>query len=132
MTVKLKDDDQDRYPAWENIVLISAKSDREAFQKAEAYGRREEGDEDGGFRWGGKPATWVFAGVRKLTECATLGDHVEDETEVSCNELELDSEAAIHRLVAGRPTRVVLNDRYRPAEPAKPMARAMRVRRKPA
>src|SRR5262245_16370125 len=78
MSLRLKDEAQRQFPVWENIVLVWAKTEREAFAKAEAYGREEEGDDDGSLRWDGKPARWVFAGVRKLVECALLGDRPDD------------------------------------------------------
>lgn len=119
LAVKLKDRAQKKFPVWENIVLVEAKSEKEALRKAETHGRAEEGDDDGSFRWGGKPARWVFMGVRKLTECATLADRVEDGTEVSFNELELDSEAAVEQLASGRPTPAKYNDQCRVLVPAK-------------
>lgn len=130
MAVQLKSADQTRFPVWENIVLIAAKSEREAFAKAEAYGRAEEGDDDGTFCWSGHPATWVFAGVRKVTECATLGDRPDDGTEISFNELELDSLQEVERLAAGRPTSVVYNDRYRPSKAAKRAPSIKQIRKK--
>lgn len=117
MAVKLKDRVQTRFPVWENILLIEAESGAEAFATAEEYGRREEGDDDGTFHWDGQPAAWVFAGVRKLTECALLGDRPESGTEVTYTEMELESEADVADLAAGEPVRVRYNDRYRP--PAK-------------
>jgi hypothetical protein len=70
MFVKTKGKRQRRFPVWENILFFQADSETDAFTKAEERGRLEEGDDDGTFRWGGKPAAWVFAGVRKLTTCA--------------------------------------------------------------
>src|SRR5215468_4059584 len=52
MVVKLKEGTQRRFPAWENIVLLSAASEAAALAKAEAIGRASEGDDDGSFRWG--------------------------------------------------------------------------------
>ena len=130
MVAKLKDHAQDKFPVWENIVLISAKSERQAFTKAEKHGRREEGDDDGTFHWGGRPATWVFAGVRKISECAVLADKPDDLTEISCNELELDSQESVDKLITGRPTRVKYNDRYRTLGDAQPQARPKGVRKK--
>lgn len=128
MVVKLKAGAQSRFPVWENIVLICAKSEREAWAKAESHGRRDAGDDDGTFRWGGKPAEWLFAGVRKLTACETIADRPGDGTEISFNELELDSMAAVERLAAGDPTPVKVNDRFRGAKraAAAPPARAFR------
>ncbi|MEX0701161.1 MAG: DUF4288 domain-containing protein [Planctomycetales bacterium] len=130
MTVKLKSGAQRRFPVWENIVLFSAKSEREAIAKAEEHGRLEEGDEDESFTWGDRPATWVFAGVRKVTECVAFGDSPGDGMEVSYNELELDSREAVRRLAAGEPTAVRYNDRFRPAGPTKQSLGASAVRKK--
>src|SRR5947209_19160662 len=57
---------QERFPVWENVVLIRAATEQQAFAKAETLGQSEQGDDDGSFRWGTRPARWVFAGVRKL------------------------------------------------------------------
>jgi hypothetical protein len=55
--VKLIDHPQRKYTVWENIVLLKAATDEEAFAKAEARGKEEEGDDGGTFRWGGsRPA----------------------------------------------------------------------------
>jgi hypothetical protein len=114
MFIELKHAAQERYPVWENIILVEAKTEDEAFEKAERYGRSEEGDDGGSFHWGKEPARWVFAGVRKLTECQNVADRPEDGTEVSYNELELDSRDAVRKLAAGKPVRAYYNDRYRP------------------
>ena len=69
MYVEFKTESQTTFPVWENIVLINANSDDEAFGKAERKGLESEGDDGGSFEWEGLPARWVFAGVRKLTLC---------------------------------------------------------------
>ena len=132
MVVKLKNGPQKRFPVWENIVLVSAESDDEAFAKTEQYGRKEEGDDDCTFRWDGKPARWVFAGVRKLTECAVVGERPDDGTEISYNEMELGSERAIEQFVAGRPTSVRTNDRFLRSVMPTVTERAKNLSRKPA
>jgi Domain of unknown function (DUF4288) len=101
MYVKLKDQSQKRFPAWENMVLLKADSEDEAFEKAERRGREDEGDDDGSFRWGGQPATWVFAGVRKLTSCQDAEKRPGDGTEVSFLEMEFGSQEALEQFVAG-------------------------------
>jgi hypothetical protein len=112
MMVRFEEQPQERFPAWENIVLIKAKSDEEAFAKAEQRGREDEGDDDGTFRWGGKPAAWVFVGVRKLTSCEDGLTRPGDGTEVSYLELELPSAMAVERYVAGEPVRVLVRDTF--------------------
>ncbi len=131
MAVKLKSGRQKRFPVWENVVLIEAGSEDEAFRKAEEIGRQGEGDDDGTFRWGGKPASWVFAGVRKLTECALAGQRPEDGSEITYNELELDSQESVESFAAGNAVPVRYNDRYpdlSEAPLAKPAKRATRKR----
>ena len=100
--VKLKNAPQRSYPVWENIVLVKAGTVEEAYAKAEAPGKAEEGDDDGTFRWGGKPARWVFAGVRKLTLCEDAEKRSSGGTEVSYSEMEVDSEQAFQKLVHGQ------------------------------
>jgi hypothetical protein len=130
MAVKLKSRRQERFPVWENVVLIEAASDEEAFAKAEQIGRRNEGDDDGTFRWGGHPARWVFAGVRKLTDCVLAGDRPGDGDEITFTELELPSQKAVDQLLAGQPVKVQFHDRYRDLEPAAATKQPKRSKRK--
>jgi hypothetical protein len=132
MVVHLKGQKQSRFPVWENVILLSAKSEEEAFVKAEHHGRTDEGDDDGSFRWGGKPATWVFAGVRKLTECVSPEYRPDDGTEITFNELEFGSTKEVAAFAAGRAVDVRYNDRYRPPKESKPAAAPKRAKRKPA
>ncbi|MEX2140627.1 MAG: DUF4288 domain-containing protein [Pirellulales bacterium] len=115
MFVELKEPRQERFPVWENVVAFRANSEDEAFEKAERYGRAEEGDDGGSFRWGKSPARWVFAGVRKLTECESLGDRLEDGTELTYTEFELQSREDVKRLASGKPVQARFNERYRAA-----------------
>lgn len=39
MFVELKTESQQRYPVWENVVLVKARTEEEAFKKAERYGK---------------------------------------------------------------------------------------------
>jgi Domain of unknown function (DUF4288) len=110
--VKLKQKAQQRYTFWENIILIKAASEEEAWNKAERRGRGQAGDDDGTFRWGGEPAEWVFAGVRKLTLCEDEESRPSDGTEVSYLEMEVDSKTALSRLLNGHPVRVLLRDNF--------------------
>lgn len=113
MSVKLKRKRQRRFPVWENVVLIKADSEDQAFEKAKQRGRLEEGDDDGSFRWGGEPATWVFAGVRKLTACEDPEHRPGDGSEVSYLELELKSEEAVTRFAANQPVPTFYNEKFR-------------------
>ncbi len=110
--VRYKDRKPRRVPVWENIVLIKADSEGEAFAKAEKRGHEEEGDDDGTFRWGNHPAEWVFAGVRKLTLCQDEDQRPRDGTEVTFLELELPSESLVRKLASGEPVSVKLADQF--------------------
>ena len=99
--VKYKEHAQDRFPFWENIVLVAADTEDEAFAKAEERGRADEGDSQGSFHWDGKPATWVFAGIRQLILCQDEKERPGDGTEVTYNELEAGSLEELNRFVEG-------------------------------
>jgi hypothetical protein len=101
MYVKFKDDNQDKYPIWENIVLIMAESDEQAMQKVTERAKRDEGDCEGSFTWEGRPATWCFAGVRKLISCEDPTERPDDGTEISYSEMEVTSPEAFAELVKG-------------------------------
>jgi len=111
MYVKFREGGQARFPVWENVVLLSAGDEAEAFEKAERRGR-EDAEDDGSFRWGGKPARWVFAGVRKLTACDEPARRPGDGTEITYTEMVLDSEQSVERLVKGEPVSVRIADRF--------------------
>jgi hypothetical protein len=117
MYVKRKRRAGGRVPVWENIVLVRARSEEEAFEKARRKGKEAEGDDDGTFRWGGQPAEWVFAGIRKLTLCDDAEKRPGDGTEISYIEMEVASEQAVTRLVEGDAV-VTIRDRF--AEPEAP------------
>lgn len=110
MSVRFKDGVQDRFPVWENVVLLEAGSDEEAMQKAERQGRLQEGDAGGTFEWQGRPATWLFAGVRKVIASADHGQQPGDGTEVSYSEMEVDSPEALAKLVRGEAVSVLYEE----------------------
>jgi hypothetical protein len=116
MYVKRQEGASGKTPVWENIVLIKARSEEEAFEKAKRRGAEEEGDDDGTFRWGGKPARWVFAGVRKLTLCEDPDKRPGDGTEISYTEMEVDSEQAVRKLLGGSAVALKLRDRFAEAQ----------------
>jgi hypothetical protein len=110
MSVRFKEPPQDRFPVWENVVLIQASSEEEAFSKAERCGRDDEGDHSGSFRWDDRPAVWVFAGIRKLIKCVDPTERPGDGTEVTYTEMELESAEAVDRLAKGESVAVRLED----------------------
>jgi hypothetical protein len=112
MYVEFKNQRQSAIPVWENIVLTYANSEEEAFAKAEAKGRDGEGDDDGTFHWAGKPARWVFGGVRKLTLCQDAGKRPGDGAEISYIQMSVRSQDALKKLLRSSPVAVDLRDQF--------------------
>jgi len=106
MYVKVKDGRQDKYPFWENIILIEAETDDQAFQKAEARARDDEGDSQGTLTYQGRPANLVFAGIRRLVSCTDPLDQPTDGTEITYLEMEIESEDCFTKLLNGEPVQV--------------------------
>jgi hypothetical protein len=104
--VQFKSGQQKDFPVWENIVLLHARSEADAWRKAEQRGREDAGDDDGSFRWAGQPATWVFAGVRKLTLCDDPTSRPGDGSEITYSEMRFKSRDGVADFVAGRPVNV--------------------------
>jgi hypothetical protein len=107
---KFKDGNQDRFPAWENVYLVEATAADEAFEKASALGRAQEGDDSGSLLWGGRPATRVFGGIRKLIDVQGAAGDSEDRpadgAEVTYSLLVVKDAKAFARLVEGKPVTV--------------------------
>jgi hypothetical protein len=99
MYVEFKTGRQTTYPVWENIVLIHAAGEDEAFAKAEKKGRETEGDDGGTFRWDNIPARWVFGGVRKLTLCEDPEGRPRDGTEITYLQLRVRSKNSLMKLI---------------------------------
>jgi hypothetical protein len=112
MYVEFKGERQTAFPVWENIVLVHADSEEEAFKKAERKGREGEGDEDGSLRWADKAARWVFGGVRKLTLCQDADKRPSDGTEVSYIQLWVRSRSALQKLIESERVGVELRDEF--------------------
>ena len=101
MYVKFRDNNQNKYPFWENVYLIEAESDKEACNKTTARAKEEEEDSNGTFTWEGRPATWCFAGIRKLITCEDTTEKPGDGTEVTYLEMEVDSKENFQKLLNG-------------------------------
>lgn len=112
MCVRFRSGAQGKFPVWENIVLVSAKSEDEAFEKAEQVGRETAADDDPSFKWGRRAARWEFVGVRKLVECALAGAAPASGDEISYTELEFDSLAAVRAFASGNPVRAKIDDSF--------------------
>ena len=108
---------QKRFLVWENIILINAESEQSAFAKAEERGRQDGGNDDS-LRVNDEPAELMFAGVRKLVLCRDEGRRPTDGTEISYTQMEVRSEEAIHKLVAGEPVSVLIADVFPDDVPA--------------
>jgi hypothetical protein len=129
MVVQQKGKKQRRFPVWENIVLIKARSEDEALIKTEENGHANEGDDGGTFRWDGQPATWVFAGIRKLALCVDPDNRPGDGTEITFNEHVMDSKDAVEKYARGEQVELMCRDRFNeettsetPASPRKILA----------
>lgn len=97
---KYKDVRQKKFPLWENVYLLAALSEEEAWKKARELAQLDAGDDNGSLRCDGHAAMRVFAGIRKLV---TLIDEEgpRDGIEITFSELEVKSEADIQALAKG-------------------------------
>jgi hypothetical protein len=93
-----------RVHVWENVYLIEAEDVDAAWEKAEARAREEEGDDDGTLEVDGRPATLVFAGLRKLSELYEEGEARRPVSgdEITYAEFEVRDEDAVRAFVEGR------------------------------
>jgi len=112
MYFKRKRGPQKRFLVWENIVLVKAGTADEAYEKAERRGREEEAANNAGTTIGGHPSRMIFAGVRKITTCEDENNRPNDGIEVTYNEFEVRSEAAVRELVDGKPVMVEMLDPF--------------------
>lgn len=107
MVIKFKNCIQDKYPLWENIILIQAEDDDTAFQKAETRARQDEGDSQGTFTHEGRPARWVFAGIRRLVDCTDPSERPTDGTEITYLEIELPDHHDFQHYLDGKPVKLL-------------------------
>lgn len=108
MAVKLLEGKQTEFKVWENIILISATSGDEAYEKAEIRARKDEGGD--GFTWGGIPAKWEFAGIRKIVRCVDPEQRPDDGTELTYSTLTFDCEEDLNLFVDGKEVRLTIGD----------------------
>ncbi|HTU17572.1 MAG TPA: DUF4288 domain-containing protein [Gemmataceae bacterium] len=112
MWVKYTEHRQKTFPLWENVILIRARSEEEAFTKAEKHGQRMAGNGQPTITWGGKPAMWVFGGVRKVTACDDPEKRPDDGTEITYIQLRVRSSKALKKLLEGQPVGVEYIEQY--------------------
>lgn len=112
MAIKYRDPPQDRIPLYENVVLIDARSDDEAWDRAEVIGREDAAQDDASFRWDGRPARLEFVGVRKVISCQPRGlsERIESGAELTYSQMSVRSEADLQKLVDGEPVEVVYEE----------------------
>ena len=112
MAVKYRNEPQSDIPFYENVLLIDAGSDDEAWDKAEEIGREEGADDDLSFRWNEHPARLEFVGIRKLITCQPRGlsDRIESGAELTYSQMSVRSEADLKKLVDGEPVEVVYEE----------------------
>jgi hypothetical protein len=101
MYTKFKDGNQNKFPVWENIVLIEADTPKEAYQKAKLRAKNDEGDSSNSYYYDDRAATWVFGGIRKLVDCEDVTIVPSDGMEMTYSTLEVDNEENLNRLIKG-------------------------------
>ncbi|MGK7904983.1 MAG: DUF4288 domain-containing protein [Hormoscilla sp.] len=105
MYVKFKEGEQDKYPVWENVILIKGSSDEEAFERAAKRAKEDEINSDD-FKWEDRPASLAYGGIRKLITCSDPEEIPDDGTEITYSQIEVDSEESLFRLIEGEPVGV--------------------------
>lgn len=110
--VRYKDGNQDDYPVWENVYLIKADTNEEAWEKAEKEGRSYPSSNDD-LTFDDRPAEWIYGGVRKVIHSIS-GDSInvqidlmhEDVAELTWNEFTLPDKESLDKLIAGKPVSI--------------------------
>jgi hypothetical protein len=110
MYTKFKEGGQDKYPIWENVILISAESGEEALEKAKKRGQADEGDSDGTYFCEDRAATMVFGGVRKIIEAQDSQNRPDDGTEITYSQMMVDNEEALRKLVSGESVTILYEE----------------------
>jgi hypothetical protein len=109
---KLRTGRQKRFPVWEDVHLIEADTDADAWRKAEELGKAKVEIDDETLTVGDRPAKMKFCGVRKVVTIDNPFPGPVDRvppvhgTELTYSEFSLGSEKDIEKLVEGRPVSV--------------------------
>lgn len=98
---RFKDGNQNKYPVCENMYLVQASTEEEAYAKATALGQEEEGDADGTYHYEDRAAELVFAGIRKVVTCANREQRPVDGAELSYSMLEVTTADELKALSTG-------------------------------
>lgn len=107
MYVKFADGNQDKYPIWENVILIEAESIYEAWKKAEQKAREDENETDEHLNWDGRSGSWKFGGIQKLTSCADSKNRPINGTIITYVQMRVNDEKTLQELVEGLPVKVL-------------------------
>jgi len=106
MYFKFEDGNQNKYPIFENYILVSGATKREAFEKAKAKSLQEEGTNTGSIDIDDRPALLTYAGIRKIVECEDSDLTPVDGTEVSYSKLEVKTNEELQKLIKGEPVNI--------------------------
>jgi hypothetical protein len=111
---RLRAGEQDSYPVWEDVCLIEASTEDEAFRKAEELGRSRETD-DPTFTLNGQPATMAFLGVRKIARVINPLDIPEDAaplggSEIAFSKYSVSTTSDLEKLVRGESVPVIYEE----------------------
>lgn len=96
----------------ENVILLEADSITAAQHAAFERGKLEASDDDG-LTINGKPAEYIFAGVRKVVTISNPAplDSAEDRptsgSEITFSEFEVPDETVLHRLGQGKTVEII-------------------------
>lgn len=99
---------QDGYQIYENVYLVQAETADEGFAKAREFAKRDTGDSSGSLRVGGRSATNVFGGIRKLITVSHVGTEGQlgDGDEITYSELTVPDRTALDRLITNEDVEV--------------------------
>lgn len=100
---ELNDGPQEGFQVYENVYLISAGTADEAWANAREVARRDEGDDCGSLRVGGRSARRVFGGIRKVISVLLEGadGQLGNGDELTYNELVVADRAVLDALIRG-------------------------------
>jgi len=106
--LRTKEEPQAEFCVWENVILIEAKNEEEALEKAEVRGREDEGEF--GLTINGKSAEFVYVGLRKLMACSDGERTPSDGTELSFNRLYFASQQDLDDFAEGKEVPATFDD----------------------
>ncbi|KFA92508.1 DUF4288 domain-containing protein [Archangium violaceum] len=101
---------QEEFSVMENVYLIHAATDEEAFARAEKRGRSDCVEDDESLTVDGRPSRLVFGGVRKLISCATDTETLEDGVEATYSFLVVSGRQQLDSLIKGEPVPVLYEE----------------------